>query len=126
REGRAGAEGGSNIQAASMIRYNTITNGQSQTGSLADIFRREEWIENLVEIFERNSNSGVFDLDQHAHSGLRCAQRQGSAIGHRIDRVGCQSDHGLLQLADIAEHRRQIVNRLDLDAHVITTLLVSD
>ena len=89
-----------------MLRYNTITDGQPQPGTASDIFCGKERIKNLSHVLRRNSHARILNFDEHSTARFDCAQRQRSAVGHRIDGISCQCDDGLLQLTFVAEDQR--------------------
>ena len=91
-----------------MLRYNTITNREPKPRAASDILRRKERIENLRQVFRRNSDTGVFDFNEHVTVGFHRAQCQGSTIRHRIDRVCGERDDCLLQLTFVTEDQGKI------------------
>ena len=106
--------------------HKTLTKGEPKPRSATNLFCGEKRIEYFCQIFRRNPNAGVAYLDQYIRIDSSRTQRQPPAHGHRIYRIGCQSDHGLLQMACVAGDNHCIVRRLHNDLYIISTVLVSN
>ncbi len=94
-----------------------IDHGQSQPGSLPDLFRREKWLKNAPQDIRRHSRPRIGHRNHHiiawrhdliAHLIGTISREvirlydQASAPLHRIPRINGQIDNALFQLTAIA------------------------
>ena len=85
--------------------------GQTQPGALALLFRGEEWLHHLRQVFRRNAQAGVGKLDRYRRPNVILeaggyAQGQRTAVGHGVARVREQVEEDLPQdLAVGLDHR---------------------
>ena len=84
-----------------MFGDDAVADGKAEARAFADLFGRKERLKYLRHILLRNAGAGVLDLDDHAVGSGKCAKFQPAAIRHRVDRIGCQGDHRLLDLAAV-------------------------
>ena len=95
-----------------MFLHDRVRDGQSETGALADFFRREERIEDLAQYVLRHARPIVVDLE---HDQLTVGfvprphdQRASSVRGqHRLLGVDDQIQQHLLNLMRVCENRRK-------------------
>src|SRR5690606_3421876 len=83
-------------------------------GSLRARLRREERIEDLVQVFARNAGPGVHDMDGDARSGRPRAHDEQS-VGHRVHRllgVHDEIDQHLLEIGRVRPDGRQVATEV--------------
>ena len=105
---------------------------QAEPGAGAELLGREERLEDAFEVFLRDADPGIGDLDQHVIAGrhdfgaapqrrrlrhIGGADRQRSAARHRVARVDGKVDDDLfeLPLIDLGETEIAAVDELQLD-----------
>ena len=83
--------------------------GKTEPGALADRFRREERIEDLVEHIRRNAAAGILHGDGDVLAAISCLtrsqilrrDRDGAAFGHGVAGVDDEIDQRGLELGDV-------------------------
>ena len=70
-----------------MLRYNTITNGETEPCSASHVFGRKEGIKYFGEILGRDADAGVFDFQNDFWTSGSGAQSKRSSVRHRINRI---------------------------------------
>ena len=72
-----------------MFPHDSVNRVEAESGSLANPFGREKWLEDAWLHFRRYARSAVTDLDYDAIIILKCPNIQ---IAFAIHRVGCVVD----------------------------------
>jgi hypothetical protein len=101
---------------------------QPEAGSLADLLRREKWLEHLVKNVVRDSRAGVGDGTHHritrygllgtlrrAEPNVRGLDRDRPTVRHRITGINCQVQDDQFDLARIGERQRETISEDSLD-----------
>jgi hypothetical protein len=101
---------------------------QPEAGSLADLLRREEWLEHLVKNVVRDPRTGVGDGTHHvitryrllgtlrrAKPNVRGFDRDRPTVRHRITGINCQVQDDQFDLARIGERQRETIGEDSLD-----------
>src|SRR5215213_10012024 len=109
-----------------MVGDNAVADREAEACAFADLFGGEERFEDLRHIFGRDADAGVLDL--YCDSFCECggAKYEFAAIGHCIDRISCESDHGLLDLSAVRINERKIVRCFDDEIDMAPALLVGN
>ena len=134
-EGRAFIDSREGKNIAAGLLDDPIDRGKAKTRPLTHIFGSEERLEDLTQMFFRNTAACVRHFDQDIFSRwhqcmierLRIFSRdigrtngEPSAIFHGIARIHSQVDHHLLELVLIHLHKAQVPLMGDLELHRFT------
>ena len=124
-EGSSFAGGGTDIHLAGVLLDDAVAHGKAQASSAPGGFRREEGIENAMQVFGGNADAGVGDFDFHGAILRHGADLEHAAIGHGVARIHEKIQENLLQPRGGAEDRRQIALEAlhDVDARGLEGML---
>src|ERR1043166_5536871 len=128
-EDRPAPDGRVNLDATAVLRNNTITDGEAETGAAPDLLRREERVEDALAYLRRDALPRVAHLDADLAALLFPAQRpqaQSAALRHRVNGVLGEDDDGLLQLSRVAGNRRQVFGQVNVNRDRDAALLVRE
>jgi hypothetical protein len=104
------------LDPPAMIGDNTVNDGKSEASTLADIFRREEGLENPILCFGIHAAAGIGNPEaKEIAPAVRTLRRPRYANGDRphiaddgLTSVGGQIDNDLLKLTDIGKDERDV------------------
>ena len=91
---------------AAVLLDDSVGDGETEAGPLADVFRREERIVDAREVIRRDARSGIGHLDHRLAARAR-HDRQPAAFRHGVTRIEEQVQEDLLQLVLDALHQRR-------------------
>ncbi len=107
-----------------------VDHGEAEAGALADFLGGEEGLEDLAAHFLGNAVAVVLDLDQDVvgrrqrflverraigRGDVARAQRDPTALAHRVARVDDEIDDDLLELIEVGLHQPQIASVHDVE-----------
>src|SRR5438270_1747719 len=129
-EDRPAPDGRVDRDATAVLRNNTITDGESETGAAPDLLGREERVEDALAYLHGDALPRVAHLDRDRAALFRLAaqraERERAALRHRVHSVLGEDDDGLLQLPHVAGDERQALGQLDINPDVDAALLVRE
>src|SRR5947209_6832523 len=98
-EDRPAPDGRVNRDATAVLRNNTITDRESETGTAPDLLGREERVEDALAYLHRDALPRVAHLDRDRAALFRLAaqraERERAALRHRVHGVLGEDDDGL-------------------------------
>ena len=88
-----------------MVLEDAVRDREPEAGTLADLLRAEEGVEDAALDLRRDPEALVGDLELDPAVGLVAeGQADRAAAGHRVDGVAEQVEQNLFQLVGVREH----------------------